>query len=86
MEARRMGIAEVIRIQEEIAAAADGRPEVCLIDREELARIYELIAADTWPQRWTGEEMTGDALIPIAGTKDAIEITRAGGRQAVMAW
>jgi DNA sulfur modification protein DndC len=86
MEARRKGITEVIGIQDEIGAAANGRPEVCLIDQAELSRIYELIGADTWPQKWTGDEMTGDALVPIPGTEDAMEITRRGGRQVVMGW
>lgn len=84
MEARRMGIAEVLSIQDEIAKGAQGEATVCLIDAEELARIEELIAANTWPQRWTGEEMTGDALVEAAG--GMIEITRNGGRQAVMEW
>lgn len=66
MKARREGLAEVLDIQEEIntAAFAQGRPLVDLLNNEEHARILELIAANTWPDRWTGEEVTGDVLLP----------------------
>ena len=70
----------VLGIQNEIneAARAQGRPEVSLINTEELARIEELIAADTWPNRWTGDEVTGDVLLPIMPTKG-------GGQQFTIA-
>lgn len=65
MEARRYGLAEVLDIQREIntAAAAQGRPLVDLINTEEVARIEELIEANTWPNGWSGEEVTGDVLL-----------------------
>lgn len=67
MEARRAGLAQVLSIQDEInqAARAQGRPVIDLINAEEHQRILELIAADTWPERWTGQEVRGDALIPL---------------------
>ena len=66
MEARREGLAHVLAIQEEVnrVAQAQGRPQVCLINREEQARILELIEANTWPQKWTGNEVRGDVLLP----------------------
>ena len=36
------------------------RPCIDLINAEENARIRELIAAKTWPQKWDGTEPTGD--------------------------
>jgi DNA sulfur modification protein DndC len=67
MEARHAGLAQVLAIQDEInqAARLHGRPLIDLINDEEHARILELIEADTWPDRWTGHEVRGDALIPL---------------------
>ena len=64
MEARHYGLSEVLSIQDEIneAAREEGRPQVSLINAEEQARILALIEANTWPNRWTGEEEIGDAL------------------------
>lgn len=61
-EARLMGLERILGIQSEINAAADrlGRPRVDLINAEEEARIRELIAAETWPQGWDGDEPTAD--------------------------
>jgi DNA sulfur modification protein DndC len=66
MEARRYGLSVVLGVQDGIntAARVQGRPEVDLINADEVTRIDELIAANTWPQRWTGEEPRGDVLIP----------------------
>jgi DNA sulfur modification protein DndC len=66
MEARRMGLAEILAIQGEVNAVADalGRPCIDLINQEEHSRILELIEANTWPQKWTGNEIRGDAMIP----------------------
>lgn len=65
LEARRYGLAQVLGIQEEInaTARAQGRPLVDLINAEEHARILELIDANTWPQRWDGDEETGEKLL-----------------------
>lgn len=62
-EARLMGLERILNIQKEINDAADrlGRPRVDLINaEEEEARIRELIAAETWPQGWDGDEPTAD--------------------------
>ncbi len=66
IEARHYGLAQVLAIQEEVNAQArqDGRPSIDLINSEEQARILELIAENTWPQGWTGEEVRGDVLLP----------------------
>ena len=66
MEARRAGLAQVLAMQDEINTAAhlQGRPVIDLLNVEEHARIVDLMAADTWPERWTGREVRGDALLP----------------------
>ncbi len=65
MEARRYGISVVLGIQNEITQGARlvGDPDVSLINDEELARINELMAANTWPDRWSGDEVTGDVWL-----------------------
>lgn len=61
-EARLMGLDRVLSIQAEIneAARAFCRPEIDLLNAEEEARIRELIAAQTWPHGWEGDEPTAD--------------------------
>lgn len=75
MDARRYGLAQVLSIQDEIntAACEQGRPAVDLINDEEHARILELIAANTWPDRWTGDEVTGDVLLPRTYPNGAVQ-------------
>jgi DNA sulfur modification protein DndC len=67
MEARRWGVAQVLAIQEEVHATARalGRPEVVILAPEEVARIEELWAANTWPELWDGSEVRGDALVDL---------------------
>lgn len=62
LEARRMGLERVLDIQRRCNEAADrlGRPRIDFINPEEEARIRELIAAETWPQGWDGDEPVGD--------------------------
>jgi len=66
MEARRWMLGEVLAIQALVneAAGAQGQSEISLINDEELARIEELIAANTWPEKWDGTEHRGDVLLP----------------------
>lgn len=40
-----------------------GRPLVDLLNAEEEARIRELIADGTWPNKWDGTEAIGDELL-----------------------
>jgi DNA sulfur modification protein DndC len=63
MDTRLFGLGEVLKIQEEInlEAMKQNRPQISLIAPDEHARILELIEANTWPDRWTGEEDSGDA-------------------------
>ncbi|MDM4014944.1 phosphoadenosine phosphosulfate reductase family protein [Roseiconus lacunae] len=69
LNARRYALAKVIDIQERINFGAEklGRDRVDFLNTHEISRIEELIEANTWPNRWTGEEPLasepfGDAL------------------------
>jgi DNA sulfur modification protein DndC len=64
METRRWGLGQVLEIQDEINSAAreQNRPWISLIAPDEHARILELIEANTWPDKWTGKEDSGDAM------------------------
>lgn len=66
LEAREWMLEQVLAIQTEVNTAARslGKPEISLINDEELARIKELIAANTYPERWDGTEHRGDELLP----------------------
>jgi len=63
LQSRLMALEQLLGIQAEIneAALRLGRPLVDMINAEEEARIRELIAAETWPDGWDGDE-------PIATT------------------
>jgi DNA sulfur modification protein DndC len=62
MEARRWALEQFLSVQTDVNSQARklGRPEISLINDEELNRIHELIAANTWPDRWSGEESRAD--------------------------
>jgi len=61
MEARRMGLARVIAIQDEINAnKPDEDLEYLLIDAEERKVIEQMIEANTWPNGWDGNEQRAD--------------------------
>lgn len=55
MEARHYGLSRILDIQR--------RAAVDLINAEEVERIHELIALNTWPNKWTGDEIVGDEMI-----------------------
>lgn len=78
MDARRMGLRAVLQIQDDIneGARAQGRPEVSLINDQEFDRIRELIESNTWPNRWSGDEQIGDAVVD--------QITRDGRVQPII--
>ncbi|MER9875590.1 phosphoadenosine phosphosulfate reductase family protein [Mesorhizobium sp. M0195] len=60
--ARLMGLDRVLAIQAECNARAAelGRPLLDILNHEEEARIRELIAAETWPNGWDGDEPAAD--------------------------
>lgn len=74
-EARLMGLDTVLRIQDAVNSAAErlGRPGMVLIDTEEEARIRELIAAETWPQGWNGEEPNADVWLDRVNNDGSVE-------------
>lgn len=74
-EARLMGLERVLCIQAECnaAARAQGRPEIDLLNAEEEARIRELIAAGTWPDRWDGDEPRADTVLPVVYQNGAVQ-------------
>ncbi len=65
-EARRYGLKAVLEIQDEINHYAyfHRKPVVDLISTIEQSRIEELIEVCTWPNGWSGDEVTGDILLP----------------------
>jgi DNA sulfur modification protein DndC len=67
MDARRYGLDQILAIQSEVNASAEeqGRPPIDLINPEEEARILELIENNTWPQKWSGNEIRGDVLTDL---------------------
>ncbi|SMF47316.1 3'-phosphoadenosine 5'-phosphosulfate sulfotransferase (PAPS reductase)/FAD synthetase [Azospirillum oryzae] len=67
LDGRRMALERVLDIQRRCndAAAGLGRPTVDLLNAEEETRIRELIAAETWPQGWDGDEPTGDVPLDL---------------------
>lgn len=63
MAAREWALAKLLDIQD--------RARVNLLDPEEIARIRELMALNTWPEGWAGDEITGDVQLPrITTTSD----------------
>jgi DNA sulfur modification protein DndC len=75
-----MGLDRVLDIQARCNAAADhlGRPRVNLINSEEEARIRVLIAAETWPNGWDGDEPTGDVPQDLIYRDGAVQPLLAG--------
>lgn len=62
MEARLAALDKILALQAEVNAEAirTQRPLVDILNPEEEARIRELIALNTWPNKWTGEEPRAD--------------------------
>jgi DNA sulfur modification protein DndC len=63
MKARKYGLERVLDIQK--------RSGVDLINADEEARIRELWTLNIWPQRWTGNEPTGDKPVERVDVTDA---------------
>lgn len=81
LEARLAALETVLGIQREVneAAVRLGRPLVDLINAEEEARIRELIAARTWPQRWEGDEPLATAPFEENGQPSLFDAPPARG-------
>jgi DNA sulfur modification protein DndC len=70
-----MGLERVLGMQAacNAVARATGRPEIDLINVEEEARIRELIALETWPQGWDGDEPTADTIMDVVYQNGAVQ-------------
>ncbi|WP_204377416.1 hypothetical protein [Aquitalea magnusonii] len=70
-----MGLERVLAIQAEVNAGADrdGMPHIDLINAEEEARIRELIALETWPQGWDGDEPLATVPLDIVYQNGAVQ-------------
>lgn len=75
LPARLDALERILAIQAACNAEADrlGRPRVDLLNAEEEARIRELIAAGTWPQKWTGDEPTADVLLDAVFSDGSVQ-------------
>ncbi|QRF60195.1 phosphoadenosine phosphosulfate reductase family protein [Variovorax paradoxus] len=75
LEARTMGLERILAIQTECndAARAEGRPQISLINSDEEARIRALIAANTWPDGWEGDEPAADTVMPVVYQNGAVQ-------------
>jgi len=75
LEARRMGLERLLAIQAEVntAAAKLGRAKVDMINAEEEARIRELIAAGTWPNKWDGSEPLATTIMDTVYQNGAVQ-------------
>ncbi len=80
LEARSRFLGEILEIQKEVnvEALSTGRPTISLINPEEEARIRELIELKTFPNRWSGEELRGDIMLP--------EVYPNGDKQLLLPW
>ena len=68
MEARAWALERVLEIQADVnSGAVHGRPPIDILNTEEEARIRELWALNTWPDKWTGSEPAAVELIQDGG-------------------
>lgn len=74
-EARLIVLEKVLDVQSRINAEADrlGRPRIDIINAEEEARIRELIAAETWPDGWTGDEPSAAVWLDRVNQDGSVE-------------
>lgn len=74
-DARLMGLERLLAIQAEVNAAATalGRPLVDMINAEEEARIRELIALETWPRGWDGDEPIATTIMDTVYQNGAVQ-------------
>jgi DNA sulfur modification protein DndC len=74
-DARLMGLERLLVIQAEVNAAATAlrRPLVDIINTEEGARIRELIALETWPRGWDGDEPLATTVMDVVYQNGAVQ-------------
>lgn len=74
-EARLFALDHVLAMQTACNRAADaaGRPRIDILNAEEEARIRDLIAAETWPEGWEGDEPTGDTPMDTVYQNGAVQ-------------
>lgn len=75
LPARLAALDWIIAIQVTCNAEADrlGRLHVDLLNAEEKARIRELIAAGTWPQKWSGDEPNADVPLDAVFSEGSVQ-------------
>ncbi len=75
MERRRYGLWRVIDIQYRVNEAADrlGRPRIDLISNDEITHILAMHDNNVWPQKWTGDEPTGDQWIELTIAEGVVQ-------------
>jgi DNA sulfur modification protein DndC len=80
LDARSEGLEKILGIQARVNEAAHrlGRPGIDLINDEEEARIRELIAARTFPNKWEGDEPRADTLMDKVYSDGSVQFLLAG--------
>lgn len=75
LEAREEALGRVLSIQHRVneAAQATDRLGVDILSSEEEARIRELIAANTWPEGWSGDEPSAAAWLDKVNQDGSVE-------------
>ncbi|MBD9390146.1 phosphoadenosine phosphosulfate reductase family protein [Agrobacterium sp. AGB01] len=75
-DARRMGLERILAIQSQINTDADRlcRPRIDILNDEEELRIGQLIADQTWPQGWDGDEPVADTPMPSIFADGSIQL------------
>jgi len=75
IKAREAALQEILSIEHDVnvVARATGRPIINIINAQEYHRIKDLIAANTWPDGWTGNEPAGDVLLPQVMTDGSVQ-------------
>lgn len=69
-EARLWALEKILAIQAEVNARGQA---IDILDAEEEARIRELIALETWPEGWDGDEPTADTVMPVVYQNGAVQ-------------
>lgn len=84
IEARAWALAEVLAVQAEVNAEArrQGRPEIDLINADELALIEQMQADRVFPDRWSGDEPRAD--VPLDAIIVINDPDAEGGQRTVV--